>query len=177
MGEFEPWGKCVAGKTVWVHHHQRDPALMRRRYAREAAGGSHCGEGFPANVVCALAEQGKPLELKCRKGQIRKVLFASYGRQNYSTPGPCSEGSARARPLPRSAPRLSRRRRPSGLTIDPLCHFAGSEKLVADACIGRERCDSLVNTVDALGHDPCPGVHWDKRCAPRRRRAPPPPGP
>ena len=51
------------------------------------------------------------------------------------------------------------------LVQDPTCHFAGSKDVVVKACVGKTMCDSIVNTVQALGADPCPGQHshWDKR--------------
>ena len=42
--EFQPWGNCF-DNSLWIHHFQKDPALMQRRYERAAAGKSICGEG------------------------------------------------------------------------------------------------------------------------------------
>jgi hypothetical protein len=143
--EFEPWGQCLS-TSLWIHHFQKAHELMHRRYAREVRGESICGPGFPSDQVCALAEQGKPLVLACPSPRkIVEVVFATYGRQNYSNPGPCSEG-------------------PDALVADPSCHHAASRQLVEAACLGKARCDSLVNTVKDLGGiDPCPGEHWSKR--------------
>lgn len=101
------WGSCFEN-SLWIHHFQKDVDLMERRYRRAAAGKSICGDGFPENVVCGMAEQGKALTLECLHGKkIHEVLFASYGKQKLSAPGPCAEGM-------------------DALTIDPECHHAGS---------------------------------------------------
>eukprot|EP00041_Stephanoeca_diplocostata_P017251 m.343931 g.343931 ORF g.343931 m.343931 type:complete len:472 (-) comp20639_c0_seq2:749-2164(-) len=89
---FQPWGNCYE-ESIWIHHFQKDPALMRRRYERARDGKNICGEGWAPDVRCAMAEQGKHLELTCPAGTaIAKVLFASYGRHMTSAPGPCAEG-------------------------------------------------------------------------------------
>jgi len=144
--EFQPWGKCF-DESLWIHHFQKDPELMKRRYQRAAAGKSICGEGFGENEVCAMAEQGKPLKLKCKDKNtvIKEVTFASYGKHLTSAPGPCAEG-------------------PSALVTDPTCHYEKSKEIVEKACLGERECNSIINSVKDLGNiDPCPGVHWEKR--------------
>lgn len=43
------------------------------------------------------------------------------------------------------------------------CATSGSKAMVEKACVGEGKCDTLINTVKALGVDPCPSEHWDKR--------------
>ncbi len=143
--EFQPWGHCFE-QSLWIHHYQKDPALMRRRYRRAVAGESICGEGFEPGVICHMADRGKPLELKCGSGKtITAVEFASLGYQQTSgKQGPCSEG-------------------PSALQVDQRCNYPSSKALVEHACLGKRVCE-LVNDHNTLGiADPCPGYHWERR--------------
>eukprot|EP00040_Diaphanoeca_grandis_P022614 m.121927 g.121927 ORF g.121927 m.121927 type:complete len:462 (+) comp28890_c0_seq1:385-1770(+) len=144
--EFQPWGKCF-DSSLWIHHFQKDPLLMKRRYERAAAGKSICGEGFTGGVVCGMADQGKNLNLKCKNAGevIKHIEFASYGLHTTSAPGPCAEG-------------------PDALTMDESCHYPKSKEIVENACLGKHEC-LIKNTVEDLGVDPCPGkgAHWDKR--------------
>lgn len=70
--EFQPWGNCF-DNSLWIHHFQKDPALMQRRYERAAAGKSICGEGTKIGlqffvqsfdfVILKTSKLGEELEL------------------------------------------------------------------------------------------------------------------
>ena len=67
--EFQPWGQCFEN-SLWIHHFQKEPALMLRRYQRAVEGKSICGEVrcfppvfppvFPGFLVYGRADKKAP---------------------------------------------------------------------------------------------------------------------
>jgi hypothetical protein len=79
---IKPWGTCHPDAVML--HYQRDPGLMQRRYSRSVAGANICGEGWAANQICVMIDQGKTGTIHCKAGfKIHKVsldLHFTFGR-------------------------------------------------------------------------------------------------
>eukprot|EP00039_Didymoeca_costata_P011453 m.160852 g.160852 ORF g.160852 m.160852 type:complete len:409 (-) comp15176_c0_seq3:582-1808(-) len=86
--EFQPWGNCFP-ESLWIHHYSKEIGLMERRYQRDSSGQNICGEGFKANEICTMADQGKAIKLKCpRSLKITKVELDSK-KQSILIAVPC----------------------------------------------------------------------------------------
>ena len=124
-------------------HYNRSPQLMKRRADRAARGEDICGPGFEPNQTCVRVVQLKAGSLECKEtgAVMKKVLTAKYGMlaqgQEHGRYPYCLEGA-------------------DSVEVEPSCSVDVS-KLIAEKCLGKEKCNVAAKESFGLPPDPCPG--------------------